>query len=202
MKILLGTSNPARASWLKELLTDEVECITLNEINLDIDIEETGTTPEENAYIKALEYGKYYDIVLTGDTGLFFDNFPLDDYRQPKTKIRRVNGKVLNDEEMINYYSNLAHENGGKLFGYYLNGYAVSYFGKVYTYSNLELCKKAGFYLLDKPCAKRHVGWPLDSLCVDLKNNEYFVNGYVNEYLGLIDKEIRDFVFKIIKQGK
>ena len=46
------------------------------------------------------------------DNNLYIEGLP--DEKQPGTHVRRINGKELNDEEMIEYYSKLGNEYGGK----------------------------------------------------------------------------------------
>ena len=54
MKVLFATSNPAKVKRYKELLKDNgIELITLNDIDLDLEVEETGKNALENANIKA-----------------------------------------------------------------------------------------------------------------------------------------------------
>lgn len=82
---------------------------------------ESGKNPEENAIIKAKYYGKFFDIVICNDSGLYFDSLSLDDSRQPGLNIRTPEGcGRLDDEAMIKYYSGLMHSLGGKVLAYYL----------------------------------------------------------------------------------
>ena len=53
-KLLIATNNKKKLKELSSILVDlGFECVTLADMNLDIDPEETGTTFAENAYIKA-----------------------------------------------------------------------------------------------------------------------------------------------------
>ena len=53
-KLLIATNNKKKLKELSAILVDlGFECVTLADMNLDIDPEETGTTFAENAYIKA-----------------------------------------------------------------------------------------------------------------------------------------------------
>ncbi len=53
-KLLIATNNKKKLKELSAILIDlGFECVTLGDMNLDIDPEETGTTFAENAYIKA-----------------------------------------------------------------------------------------------------------------------------------------------------
>ena len=179
-KILLATTNPSKVWSFKELLGDEFIYYTLKDLNIFDDVSETGETPLENAIIKAKFYSKFFDLVICCDQGLFFDNMPINDKRQPKTYIRRVNGKVLNDDELLNHYANIAKEFGGEILSYYIDGYAIAIRGKIFSYCDIELCKKTGFLLIDKPSPKRHKGWPLDSISIDPYTRIYLVNGGSN----------------------
>jgi inosine/xanthosine triphosphate pyrophosphatase family protein len=91
----------------------DAEFLTLKDLDIHGEPQESGNTPEENAKIKAAFYGQYFDHVICNDSGLYFDALDLHDPRQPGLNIRSPQGKRLNDEEMIEYYSNLVHSLGG-----------------------------------------------------------------------------------------
>ena len=82
MKILYGTSNPAKLSVMKRRLDSlGIELIGLNDIKAQgkviPSIVENGTTPLENARKKAMAYYEAFHIpVFSCDSGLFFDNVP------------------------------------------------------------------------------------------------------------------------------
>ena len=104
------------------------------------------------------------------DNNLFIEGLP--DEKQPGTHVRRINGKELNDEEMIEYYCNLVKIYGGKLKASWVYGMVV-YNGKdskEYSWS------KNHFYLIDKPSQKRNPGYPLDSISIMPECNKYFVD--------------------------
>ena len=75
MKFVIATGNPGKVKDFN-LLLGKVghEAVSLKELNIDIDVEETGTTFQENAYIKAKAI---YDIVkipvIADDSGLCVD---------------------------------------------------------------------------------------------------------------------------------
>ena len=103
------------------------------------------------------------------DNNLYIEELPEE--KQPGTHVRRVNGKELNDDEMIEYYSNLVKEYGGKLTAKWVYGIVI-YNGKEskeYSWS------KSHFYFVDKPCEKRNPGYPLDSISIMPECNKYFV---------------------------
>lgn len=185
MKVLLGTTNPSKVKRFAEFLDGcDVEFYTLKDLEITDEPEEMGSTPEENAIIKAKFYGQYFDVVICNDSGLYFDELPLDDPRQPGLNIRTPQGsKRLDDEEMITYYSDLVRSLGGKVLAYYLDGIAVYNHGKVYSFMDKEgNVRIDAFYMVDVPSNKRHEGWPLDSLSMNRNTMTYFVDKGNNIY--------------------
>jgi len=64
MKYLLATTNKAKIKrYGTKLKENGIEVITLNDLNIDIDVDETGNSPIENAIIKAKAYNKISNIV-------------------------------------------------------------------------------------------------------------------------------------------
>ena len=171
MKVLFATTNPAKIKRYAEKLKEKnIEVLTIKDIGINLKPEETGKNAIENAYIKAKAYYDITKITTIGmDNNLFIEELPED--KQPGTYVRRINGKELNDEEMIEYYSNLVKENGGKLTARWVYGMVI-YNGKEskeYTWS------KGDFYFIDKPSEKRNPGYPLDSISIMPECNKYFV---------------------------
>ena len=171
MKVLFATTNPAKVKrYASKLEKKGIEVLTLKDIDLKLDVEETGKNAIENAYLKAKAYYDATGIASIGlDNNLFIEELPED--KQPGTHVRRVNGKELTDEEMIEYYTNLVKEHGGKLTAKWVYGMVI-YDGKEskqYTWA------KDHFYFVDKPCEKRNTGYPLDSISIMPEYNKYFV---------------------------
>ena len=170
MQILLGTTNPSKVGhfeWMLEGL--DVTFVTLRKLGVTDEPEEAGTTPEENARIKAAFYSRYAPegTVICADSGLYLDALPLDDPRQPGLNVRTPGGGPrLNDEAMIRYYAALSHGLGGRVLAYYLDGVAVVVRGQMHSFqfTREEARADGGFYLLDTPCEARRPGWPLDSI--------------------------------------
>ena len=109
-KVLFATGNQTKAKrFSKGLLEKGIEVITLKDINKEIEIEENGKNAIENALIKAKAYSKITDMpVFAMDDNLYLENVPEE--KQPGMYVRRVNGKRLSDEEMIEYYINIVKE--------------------------------------------------------------------------------------------
>lgn len=76
MKFLLATSNKNKIKEIKRMLScfDDIEIITLSDIDADFDVEETGQTFEENAKLKALAGMKISNLpCIADDSGLMVD---------------------------------------------------------------------------------------------------------------------------------
>ena len=74
-KIVVATQNKGKVKEIKEILADlPVEVKTMGEVGIDIDVEENGTTFEENATIKAETISRLTDVlVIADDSGLEID---------------------------------------------------------------------------------------------------------------------------------
>ena len=183
MKVLFATTNPAKVKRYSEKLKEKnIEVLTIKDIGINLKPEETGKNAIENAYIKAKAYYDKTGIISIGmDNNLYIEELPEE--KQPGTHVRRVNGKELSDEEMIEYYSNLVKKHGEKLTAKWVYGMVI-YDGKEpreYSWS------KSHFYFVDKPSEKRNPGYPLDSISIMPECNKYFVD--LTEEDRNIDKE-------------
>lgn len=172
MKILFATTNQAKIKrYAEKLKKRDVEVLTIKDLGINLRPEETGKNAIENAYIKAKTYYDETRITTIGiDNNLYIEGLP--ERKQPGTYVRRVNGKELTDDEMIEYYCNLVSEYGGKLTAKWVFGMVI-YNGKEakeYSWS------KGNFYLVDKPCKKRDIGYPLNSMSIMPQCNKYFVD--------------------------
>lgn len=105
MKLLIATTNPAKVTELKKylapLLTQGVEIVSLKDLPLEIEEpEETGTTLEENAELKARYYGTHTGLPALADDG----GFEIDILNgEPGVKSNRWLGYKASDEELIAY---------------------------------------------------------------------------------------------------
>ena len=179
MKVLIGTTNPAKLTLFEQVLEGHpVTFVTLRDLGITAEPEEMGEDPAANAAIKAAFYGQYADYVICNDSGLYFDALPLDDPRQPGLHIRTPKGERLDDEEMIAYYGQLVHSLGGKVMAYYLDGFAVKTPDGMKTFmKSQEEGRQNAFWMIDTPCEARRPGWPLDSLSLLLDGTPYLKSG-------------------------
>lgn len=172
MKVLFATTNPAKVNKYKQALEDKgVELITIKDLEINLPINENGKNAIENAYIKAKTYYEATKIPTIGmDNNLFIENLPEE--KQPGTYVRRINGKELNDEEMIEHYTKLVKENGKKLMAKWVYGMVVCSDKGTAEFS----WNKQHFYFVDTPSENRNPGYPLDSISIIPEFNKYLVD--------------------------
>jgi len=176
MKLIYGTTNSAKFITMHSALKNlDVELTNLNEMNIILpNIDENGNTPLENARLKAFSfYQLLHEPVFSCDSGLYFQNQNIPENLQPGLNIRRINGKRLNDDEMIEYYSGLAREYG-ELTAYYKNAVCFVYDEQHIYESTDDSLNSKPFIIIQKPHIKRVSGFPLDSLSVDIESREYY----------------------------
>lgn len=111
-QVLFATSNPSKAKRFSEgLLKKGIEVLSLKDIGIELEVEEIGTNAIENALIKARAgYRKTHMPTIGMDDTLYLENVTED--KQPGLYVRRINGKTLNDDKMLEHYINLVKEYG------------------------------------------------------------------------------------------
>ena len=100
MKLILASNNKNKLKELKEKLSKfNIEVISQKEAGFDIEVDETGTTFEENAILKAEAiYNEIRKPVLADDSGLEIDALG----GQPGIYSHRFAGENATDEDRIN----------------------------------------------------------------------------------------------------
>ena len=166
-KLLFATTNPAKINkYVERLKMNNIEVITIKDLGINLHVEENGKDAIENAIIKAKAYSEIMDIpVFAVDDNLYIDGVPAE--KQPGMFVRRVNGKRLTDDEMIEHYTGLVKEYGsnGKLTCRWVYGLAIINNNKVGTYS----WSKEDFYMIDKPSDIINPGYPLNTISINKK---------------------------------
>lgn len=169
MEVLIATKNKGKIKKYSSILKDiGIDYCTLEDINLDLNVEENGTTIKENAIIKAMVYyNKTKMPVLADDSGLIIDGLPKE--KQPGMFVRRHDGKVLSDEEIIQLYSKEIEQIGGVSSGTFIISIAIiDEKGKIHTKET-----KHQRLFVSKPDKNRIPGYPLSSLIYDKETNMY-----------------------------
>lgn len=101
--IVYATTNPGKFSEVQKIFSGyDIPIKSASDYAVDLDIEETGQTLEENAILKAEGYLEHLPedcIVISDDTGLEIDALG----GEPGIKVRRWKGYRMSDEEIIAY---------------------------------------------------------------------------------------------------
>ena len=197
-KLVFATNHPTKAKrFSKGLLEYNIEVLSLKDLDIKLDSDETGNNAIENALIKARECYQKTNMPSIGmDDTLYLENVPNN--KQPGLFVRRVNGKSLTDEEMITHYTNLVKKYGknGKLNCKWVYGLAViNEFGIENTYT----WEKDNFYMVDTPSDKINSGYPLNSISKYKDIDKYFTD--VTDKDKSLIKYNEDNVVKFIKDN-
>ena len=159
IKLFYATNNKSKLhNMCFRLRNYPIEVLCPDDLNLHIDVEENGSTAVENALHKASEYYKVVQLpTIAGDSGVVLTGVAEEE--QPGLFVRRVNGKVLTDDEMIDYYAGLARKAGKPCTLQYVTGIALITEERVKTMDLLD----RSLQLCAEPNQNRnHRGNPLD----------------------------------------
>ena len=133
------------------------------------------------------------------DDNLYIDEIP--DELQPGMFVRRVNGKRLSDEQMIEYYSELAkkYSSNGRLTARWVYGLAIIINKKEKTYT----WNKEDFYISSEKSNKIIPGYPLNTISINKKLNKFFTDITEEERLNIKDNEqgVVNFILRIVKSN-
>ena len=167
-KLFYATSNKYKIQTMKNRLkSSDIELVTPKDININIEVEENGSTVIENAILKAKAYYEKVKIpTIAGDSALYIEKFD----KQPGLFARRVNGKHLNDDELEKYYINELKKVGGESKAFYITGLALIVDDKLET---IEI-KENDFILKSDISKEERKNDALGRLAYDSKHNKYF----------------------------
>lgn len=200
-QILFATTNKSKINdFKKNLFKYNIEVLSLEDLNIKIDVNENGKSAIENALLKVRSCKKYTNLPIIGmDDSLFLEGVPED--IQPGLYVRRVSGKTLNDEEMIDYYTSIVKKYGinGRIDCKWVYGFAlIDADRKEYTYS---WCID-NFYMVEKPSNIIKPGYPLNSITKYKENNKYFdeINDDEKEKLKVDNSDVISFIVDHIKK--
>lgn len=203
IKLLYGTGNPAKLNAMKKRLSGVgITLVGLKDLGCEIpEVVEDGKTPLENARKKAVAYFEAFRIpVFSCDSGLYIDGVPENE--QPGVHVRRLNGKVLSDEQMIVHYSSLAKKYGNPTAQYRNAICFVADEKHIYEAMEPSMGSSA-FILTSKPYPVMKKGFPLDSLSVDIKTGKYYYELTGNELDRLaVEDGFAEFFRKILFEKK
>lgn len=170
-KLLLATTNEGKISEYKEIFKNfgiPLELVTLKDLNITQDIEEEGSTFEENAVIKAkFYYGLSSLPTLSDDAGLEIDYLN----GEPGVHSRRWPGYRATDEELMNLaiekMKGVQKEKRGAQLRAVV-GLAFPKEEKIYTFEGI-----LRGYITEKPFQKTLAGYPFRSIFMPAGGGRY-----------------------------
>lgn len=157
--LFYATGNQSKLHNMRYRLRNyPIRVICPSDLSIHLEVEESGHTAVENAVLKAKAYSAKISFpVIAGDTGLTISG--IAESEQPGLYVRRVNGAVLSDDEMIEYYSGLAGKASQDCFLHYFTGVALLTENGLFT----TVIQDAPLKLSESPNTNRHHrGNPLD----------------------------------------
>ena len=174
-KVVFATGNQSKGKiFSKGLIEKGIEVVTLKDLQIELNVIEDGKDAIQNALIKARAcFEKTHMPTIGMDDTLYLENVPKE--KQPGLYVRRINGKTLNDEEMIKHYTDLVRIYGidGKLNSKWIYGLAViNENGKEFTYT----WTKDNFYMVEKLSKTINPGYPLNTISKYKKIDKYFTD--------------------------
>ena len=112
MKYVVATNNQHKLKEIKEILGTKIEILSLQDVNLSVDVEENGETFLENSLIKARAVSKLSGLpTLADDTGLMVDALG----GAPGVFSARFAGEAHNDkanrEKLLKQLKDVPYEN-------------------------------------------------------------------------------------------
>lgn len=175
IRLLYGTTNPAKLTAMRDHISPlGIDLIGLEDLEGAIpQVAENGSTPLENARMKAHAYYEHYRMpVFSCDSGLYLEGLPKE--LQPGIHVRTVSGKYLSDEEMLSYYSGLAKAYGD-LTARYVNAICLVLDAEHIYESMDESLASEKFILTAIPYpGSVRKGFPLDSLSKEIASGKYY----------------------------
>lgn len=191
-KLLLATHNQAKLEELKlgvkELVKKGVKALTLNDLKITQNTQESGKTFCENAQIKAKFYGDLTGLpTIADDGGLIIPHLN----NEPGVKSRRWLGYEATDEELIAYtFQRLqgVQKNKRKAFlqtclCFYFPSIVIPTKAGIYIDSRfcgndngIIICQqeKIKGYIAEKPSGRPTFGYPFRALFIVDKFNKYY----------------------------
>ncbi len=202
---IYGTGNPAKLTSMRDMLQGlPVTIIGLRDLTISFpDVDETGNDPLENARIKAEAYHAMCGLaVFSCDSGLYIDG--LEDARQPGVKVRTVDGRRLDDGQMLAHYGALARELGGRAIARYRNAIClIDERGRRYEAYDDSIWSEL-FGLCTEPHRDSVEGFPLDALSIELTTGKYYYDLKGFDWLANQSAEAAGFraFFQRVLQGQ
>jgi XTP/dITP diphosphohydrolase len=192
-KLLIATKNPGKIAEIKSFLKDlSFETVSLRDVGINDDVEETGKTYAENSLLKALFYAKKSQLpAISDDGGLEIEALK----GAPGIKSRRWLGYEATDQELIEYMKKVSQKLPENKRG--------AYFKTVVTFAlpNGKYFQSAGSVkgeIAKKPLLKLLKGYPYRSFFFLPQINKF----YHESQLSKEEERVYNHRYKAVKKLK
>jgi XTP/dITP diphosphohydrolase len=190
-KLLIATKNPGKIAEIKSFLKDlPFQIVSLKDVGINDDVEETGKTYAENSLLKALFYAKKSQLpAISDDGGLEIEALQ----GAPGIKSRRWLGYEATDQELIEYMKKVSQklpENN-----------RTAYFRTVVTFAlpnGKYFQRKVKGEIAKKPLLKLLEGYPYRSFFFLPQINKF----YHESQLSKAEERVYNHRYKAVKKLK
>lgn len=195
-EIIFGTTNEAKIKQVRGALAPSGIVVEgVKDKNMLPEVVEDEKTASENARKKSLAYAKALGrTVFSMDNALYFEGLPTE--KQPGLNVRRINGtsERPTDEQMLEYYSKLIGELGGRINGYWEFGICIANPEGEYE----ETVIKSPRIFVSESSKSMVAGYPLESIQIEPESGRYIAEMSQNEqdlfWQNAIGKPLLEFV--------
>ena len=167
-EIFFATMNKDKIMRMKNRLKSlDIEVVTPYDKGICVEVKEIGKDVIENAQLKAEAYfDKIQMPTIATDSALYVEKFNT----QPGLFVRRINGEVLDEDKLEEYYINELNKVGGNSNAYYITGIILVQKDRI---NSIEI-KEDSFTLTSKICDEKRSFDPLGRLEYDETLKKYF----------------------------
>ncbi|MFX0091491.1 MAG: non-canonical purine NTP pyrophosphatase [Candidatus Hodarchaeota archaeon] len=171
-QVLIGTTNHTKRDFIQESLESlPIQILSLEALNISIDVKEDGKSPEENAKKKAMVYFTESEIpTFATDGGLYIEKFPAE--KQSGVFVKRIRGadRDVSDEEIVAHYMKELEKVGGESIGIWSVSVVLvtsinKIFSQNFSFKTILTSKTRGILI---------PGVPLDSLMLDPATGKHY----------------------------
>ncbi|MFZ3010171.1 MAG: non-canonical purine NTP pyrophosphatase [Candidatus Microsaccharimonas sp.] len=168
-ELVFGTGNKAKIQQVQDALGEDFIVRGINEFGTNIEVEEDGTTAQENAKKKSVAYTRALGrTVFSMDNALYFKGVADDE--QPGLYVRRIGGiERSSDEEMVESYAEFVRRYGEQLEGWWEYGLSIAKADG----TSIEDSIISPRLFVAKPSDKVVPGYPLESIQIDPVTGKY-----------------------------
>ena len=169
-QVLLGTKNRAKINIVRAALDPLPKVLTLDDLNINIQVREDGQSTEENAEKKARAYFAASNIpTLAIDGALRVQKFQ---DKRPGVFVKRIRGtdRGVTDEDVLNYYIKELDKVGGESLSVFKGAVALAtvegkVFSSSFSFQTLLTTQRQGGLI---------EGAPLDAIAIDPLTGKYY----------------------------